>query len=289
MTTLTIGLAQVRQTADLETNAATILEYLDRAAEAGVQVLCFPETQTAGYRADIRDAGAPVEVEALEALHAEVAERCGRAGMACVLGTEIPLASDPVGGRPYNSTIIISETGEVLGTHHKTRLTPLDAVAYTPGDRFDTWTLCGVTVGVVICFEGFRFPETTRECVRQGAQLVFHPQNNTTRPNDWKIPIHEAMITTRAAENTIWFASANACLDHQNCRSMIVAPDGLIAARSELKREELVVVQIDVDRATRAMFRYDLDDCAELLFADTVDPSEYASAPRPVSNPSRRD
>ena len=74
----------------------------------------------------------------------------------------------------------------------------------------ETFDLCGVRVGVVICFEGFRFPETTRECVRQGAQLVFQPQNNTTRPNDWKIPIHHAMIVTRAAENTIWFASCNA-------------------------------------------------------------------------------
>jgi predicted amidohydrolase len=131
---------------------------------------------------------------------------------------------------------------------------------------------------VVICFEGFRFPETTRECVRRGAQIVFHPQNNTTRPNDWKVPIHHAMITTRAAENTIWFASCNACLEHQNSRSLVLAPDGRVEAQSELKREELVVADVNVDRATRAMFRYDLEGCAELLFADTVRQEEYASA-----------
>ena len=34
----------------------------------------------------------------------------------------------------------------------------------------------------------------------------------------------------------------------------------------------------DIDRATRAMFRYDLEACAELLFGGTVRREEYASA-----------
>ena len=46
---------------------------------------------------------------------------------------------------------------------------------------------------------------------------------------------------------------------------------------AELKREELVVADIDADKATRAMFKFDLEGCAELLFADTVDRDEYAS------------
>ena len=143
----------------------------------------------------------------------------------------------------------------------------------------ETFELFGVRVGVVICFEAFRFAETTAECVRQGAQLVLHPQNNTTRPNDWKIPIHHAMIMTRAAENTIWFASCNACLiPHQNSRSIIVAPDGRIHAQTELQQEQLLVAEIDIDLATRAMFTFDMEGCAEVLFADTIKREEYSSA-----------
>ena len=180
--------------------------------------------------------------------------------------------------KPYNTALIIDSDGEILGTHHKARLTPLDLLAYTPGERFETFELFGVRVGVVICFEGFRFAETTAECVRQGAQLVFHPQNNTTRANDWKTPIHHAMITTRAAENTVWFASCNACLDpHQNCRSLVIAPDGRVHAQTELRQETLLVTDIDLRLATRAMFRFDLEDCAEVLFADTVRRDEFDS------------
>jgi len=277
MNTLRIGLSQVRQTDSIEENARTIFSFLKQAHRDGVQIVCFPEAQTVGYRADTTPADAPVPVQQLTELHQRVAAGCRELGLACVLGTEIPLESDPENGKPYNSVVVISETGKILGTHHKTRLTPLDAVAYSPGQTFSTFELFGVKVGVVICFEGFRFPETTRECVRQGAQLVFHPQNNTTRSNDWKIPIHHSMIVTRAAENTIWFASCNACLEHQNSRSMIVAPDGRLHAQSELKREQLIVADIEVDRATRAMFKFDLEGCAELLFADTVRRDEYAS------------
>ena len=86
------------------------------------------------------------------------------------------------------------------------------------------------------------------------------------------------MMVTRAAENTVWFASCNACLiPHQNCETRVVAPDGRIHARAEMKREELLVTEIDIDRATRAMFRYDLEDSAEILFADTVKRKELAS------------
>lgn len=279
MKTLKIALAQTCQSADFDTNAETILRFLDDAADHGVQIICFPETQTVGYRCDITPTDAPVPVEKLEQLHGEVAERCRVAGMACILGTETPLESDPTGGKPYNSALVVNEHGRVLGVHHKTRLTPLDAMAYSPGNTIETFDLFGVRVGVVICFEALRFAETTAECVRQGAQVVFHPQNNTTRPNDWKIPVHHALITTRAAENTIWFGSCNAChVPHQNSRSLVIAPDGQVHAQTELKQETLLVTEIDVDRATRAMFRFDLEDCADLLFADTVKRDEYAAA-----------
>lgn len=278
MSVLTIGLAQARQVDDFDTNARTIFRFIEEAAESGVQVLCFPETQTVGYRVDITPANAPVPVGALEDLNLRVADRCGELGMACILGTETPLESDPLHGKPYNSALVVSERGEILGSHHKTKLTPLDAVAYSAGNSIETFQLFGVTVGVVICYEGFRFAHTTEECVRQGAQLVFHPQNNTTRPNDWKIPVHHAMIATRAAENTIWFASCNACLvPHQNCRSLVIAPNGVIHSRSGLKQEELVVASIDIDQATRAMFLGDMEGSAELLFSDTVVRSEYAA------------
>lgn len=284
MAILKIALAQARQSASFEENAATIFRFIEEAGGAGVQILCFPETQTVGYRVDITPTDAPVEPDRLRDLHARVAKRCGELKMACILGTEMPLESNPLKGKPYNSALTISPEGKILGVHHKTKLTPLDAVAYSPGQGFDVYELFGVKVGVVICYEAFRFASTTRACVAKGAQVIFHPQNNTTRPNDWKIPVHHAMATTRAAENTVWFLTCNICHDqHQNCRSMVISPDGVIKAQSELKQEQLVIAEIDTDLATRAMYKFDVgeaadDDCAKMLFADTVKKEEYKAA-----------
>ena len=57
---------------------------------------------------------------------------------------------------------------------------------------------------------------------------------------------------------------------------MIIAPDGQIHAEAEMKREELLVSDIDIDQATRAMFEFDPEACRPLLFADTVSPDEIA-------------
>ncbi len=77
----------------------------------------------------------------------------------------------------------------------------------------------------------------------------------------------------------MWFASCNACLvPHQNSRSLIVAPDGQICVQTQLRREELLVADLDVARATRAMFELERDGMADVLFAGTVRLEELATA-----------
>lgn len=46
---------------------------------------------------------------------------------------------------------------------------------------------------------------------------------------------------------------------------MVVVPDGCIHARAEMRREELLVAAIDIDRATRAMFEYNSTDGAGIF------------------------
>src|SRR5262249_46769339 len=130
MTTLKIALAQCRQTADFEVNCAAIFRDLEQAARQGARIVCFPEAQTVGYRVDIATPELPVPAAQLDELHERLARRCGELGLACILGTEVPAGP---GKKPYNSALVIDETGRLLGVHHKTKLTPLDAIAYSPG------------------------------------------------------------------------------------------------------------------------------------------------------------
>ncbi len=269
---LVIGIAQIKQTNDIGANGEKALEYVDRAAKSGVQILCFPEAHLPGYRVDITPADAPVQVDQLAAWEATIAKRCGKHDVACILGTETHIPNE----KPRNTALIISEQGKMIGRHDKTVLTPLDALAYSPGSGFSVWPLRGVPVGVVICFEGFRFADTTRACVLSGAKVLFHLQNNTTRPGtEWKLPVHEAMLVTRAAENTTYLVSANIACEFQNCRSLVVAPDGQIRAASKLNREQLVVARIDPEEATRAMALFEPAGMADVLFGEAVSHCEF--------------
>ena len=53
---------------------------------------------------------------------------------------------------------------------------------------------------------------------------------------------------------------------------------GQLVAQAELKQEQLVVADVDLDKATHAMFKFDMGGCAEMLFGDVVAPEEYATA-----------
>jgi ribosomal-protein-alanine N-acetyltransferase len=262
MTQLRIGVAQVAQTGDLDTNLAKALEYIDEAAAEKVDLLCFPEVHLSGYRVGLIDPDSVVDEAGLTRALDAVRERCKDHGIAVCMGTGTPNAD----GKPFNSAVVIGRDGEIVATHHKSRLTPKDALGYAVGECPTYFEFEGIPMGLVICFEGFRFPETTRELARQGAKVVLHPQFNHVLPGaEWKLPVHHALITARAAENTIYFVSANMAHERNNCHSMIVAPDGLVATESELQREMLIWADADLDRATRAFLVDDVEERIKML------------------------
>ena len=258
-----IGTAQVRQTGDIDINLNKALEYLKKAKEHDVDILCFPETHLPGYRVGALSPDAPCDAGGLSRALETLRETCANLGMGTIIGTESP---NPA-GKPFNSAVVIDETGAITATHHKSKLTPLDLEGYTLPENGPTlFTFRDIPMGLVICFEGYRFPETTRQLARGGAKIVFHPQFNHVMPSmSWKLPVHEALITSRAAENTLWFISANMAHPCNNCRSLIVAPDGLVTAASVLTVEMLVTADIDPGRATHAFLGKDTETAAKAL------------------------
>jgi predicted amidohydrolase len=249
-----IGVAQVPQVASLESNLRKVLEFMERAAEQRVELLCFPETHLPGYRVGLSSPDAPCDEETLANALECISARCRDLALGVIVGTETP---NPA-GKPFNSAVVFDQDGRTLAVHHKSRITPMDAKAYAPGDGPTMFGFRGVPMGVVICFEGFRFPETTRELARRGAKVVFHPQcNHFFTGMEWKLPVHEALLVSRAAENTIYFVSANMSHPRNNCRSLIIGPDGLVIKASELGKETLLTADIEPERATHAFLKDD--------------------------------
>ncbi len=256
MRKLTVGLAQAPQTGDMDVNLSKALEYMDLAAEQGVDLLCFPETHLQGYRVGVIEPDDPVDESGLERAIDTLRDRCRSHGMGVIMGTETPNS----GAKPFNSAHVIGDDGETIAVHHKARITALDARGYSCGPGPTPFTFRDVPMGLVICYEGYRFPENTRKLARDGARVVFHPQCSTTLPNmEWKTPVLEALIVARAAETTMYFISTNLSGPYCNARSMVVEPGGIITAAANLKEEMLVTTEIDPDLATLAFLEDDPD------------------------------
>lgn len=258
-----IGAAQVPQTNSIEKNTAKALEYMEKAAAKGVELLCFPETHLSGYRVGILAPDAPCDAEGLARARERIRAKARELSMGVIVGTESPNQ----GGKPFNSAQVVNEKGELIAVHHKSRLTPADAKGYAfPPGGPTAFTFKGIHMGVVICFEGFRYPENPRMLAKGGANIIFHPQCNHVIPTmAWKLPVHEALIVARAAENTVWFVSANMCHPANNCRSLIVGPNGLIREASVLAQEMLIYADVDPDLATHAFLKDDLEEMARAL------------------------
>ena len=237
----------------VETARAAVLE----AAQAGAQVVCFPECFIPGYRTAGR-ALPPPDADFLNAAWSAVAEVAGTARTTVILSTE-RLA----GGRLLISSLVIASDGSRAGFQDKVQLDPSEEATYAAGSERVVFHAGPLTFGVAICHEGWRYPETVRWAARQGAQVVFHPQfheasGDSYRPTAFADPtntFHEKALLCRAAENTCYVASVNYASAGSPTTSAVVNPDGTVLAHQPYGREGLLVADLDLGLATGLLAR----------------------------------
>jgi predicted amidohydrolase len=225
------------------------------AGAAGAQLVCFPECFLPGYRSSTRRVP-PHDPAFLEASWARVAETAKRAHVGVVLGTE-----RRVEGALRITALVVGPDGAVVGWQDKVQLDPSEDATFTPASERRVFRIGELTFGVVICHEGWRYPETVRWAVRHGAQLVFHPhfdegEPGAFRPTRFGDPantFHEKAMLCRAAENTCFFASVNCAVEGSLTTSAVARPDGTVLAWQPYGKAGLLVVDLELDEATRLL------------------------------------
>ena len=183
MTELRIALAQTRQTADRRDNRRAHPGGHGPAGSRTCASFASREAQTCGYRVDIAEPTGTVPVAWLEEVHEEVAGVVPASAWPASLGTEVRSES----GKPYNSALVIADGGRILGAHHKTCSRRWTRSAYEPGTGPHTFSLFGVTGAWSSALRDCASPGP-RPSARRGAQVVFHPQNNTTAQTTGRSP-----------------------------------------------------------------------------------------------------
>ena len=256
MGTVRIALANLRYPATPEESVTLAGHAVEQAADERAGIVCFPECYVPGYRVG-KAAPAP-EPAFLERAWAAISATAAKVGVAVVLGTE-----RVAGGARLLTAIVINPDGTLAGFQDKVQLDPSEDTTYSPGSGRLVFQSGPLKFGVVICHEGWRYPETVRAAARKGAQLVFHPHFDEAEPGgyapstfaDPNNSFHEKAALCRAAENTCFFATVNCAGAGSPTTSAVVRPDGTLLAYHPYGKEGLLVVDIDLAEATGVLAR----------------------------------
>jgi predicted amidohydrolase len=223
-----------------------------QASAEGADIICFPECFVPGYRS-VGKRHPPPDPVFLENAWSGVAAAAAKANVAVVLGTE-RIVNDAL----LISALVIDRDGTIAGLQDKGQLDPSEEGTYTAGTGRRVFQAGPLTFGVVICHEGWRYPETVRWAVRHGARLVFHPHFHEPEPGGYRPTrfadpansFHEKAALCRAAENSCFFATVNYASEGSPTTSALVRPDGTLLAYQPYGATGLLVADIDLAEAT---------------------------------------
>ena len=184
-----------------------------------------------------------------------VAAAARAAGVVAIVGTERPTPA----GREIVA-VVLDADGTRLGEQAKTQIDPSEEPHYVAGTGRRVFAAAGLTFGIAICHEAFRYPEIARGLVLGGAQVIFVPHFVTTEdgslPTSWcaaSNPYNEKALMLRALENTVFVAAADVAGPDQGSATCIIAPDGTLAAMLEYGRVGVVAADIDLGLADRRL------------------------------------
>ena len=252
MSTIRIALANIQFPATPEESVALAERGIAEASAEGADLVCFPECFIPGYRGAGKRVPPPDPVF-LERAWSAVAAAAARARVTVVLGTE-RVVDDAL----LISTVVVNRDGTIAGFQDKVQLDPTEEATYGPGSGRRVFQAGPLTFGIVICHEGWRYPETVRWAARRGAQVVFHPSFHEAepggyRPSTYADPansFHEKAALCRAAENTCYFATVNYASEGSPTTSAVVRPDGTLLCCQPYGTRGLLLADIDLSVAT---------------------------------------
>ena len=257
MIPIRIALANLRFPASPEASVALAGQAIADASAYGAAVVCFPECYVPGYRAPGRKVAPPAPAF-LESAFESIASAAARAAITVILGTERAL-----GGPPVATALVVGPDGRRLGFQDKVQIDPSEEGLYAPGAGRQVFQAGPLTFGIVICHEGWRYPETVRWAARRGAHVVFHPQFHEHEPGgfvpseyaDPRNSFHEKAALCRAAENACYFATVNYASDRSPTTSAVVSPDGTLLCYQPYGQHGLLVADLDLSLATSLLAR----------------------------------
>jgi predicted amidohydrolase len=203
-----------------------------QAADAGANLLIFPEMYLSGYNIGPENA----QKHAITAEGLAPAQAAAKANhIALVFGYP-----ELVGAEVANAAVLIGPDGAILLNYRKSHLFgDLDRAMFKAvGTEFPVAELGGFRIGLLICYD-IEFPEPARRLALQGADIILIP---TAQMQPYE-QVARHVLPARAYENQVYTAYANHAGEDDGLSyvglSSICGPDGKVLAMAGLGEEML--------------------------------------------------
>ena len=264
MTTLTLGLAQIKnKLGDVQANLEKHLEYIERAAQQGVELLVFPELSLTGYV--VQDlvpllAHSPTPDDPIFKPLLDASRR-----MDLVVG----FVDEDARHRFFISAAYLSG-GQVLHVHHKVYLPTYglfdEGRFFAWGDSIRAFDTRFGRVGMLIC-EDFWHASPPYLLWLDGADLMLFASASPGRglSNDEKLESAwwvEHINRAYASLFTAFVAHANKVGFEDGLNfwggATVFDPNGELVAQGPYQEEALVVAQLDLGQVRRTRARLPL-------------------------------
>lgn len=199
---------------DIAFNTDVAVGYIKEAKSNGADIVLFPECFLSAYCIpDICEELYPIE-EIKD--NPEFIDWCNRAvteneehvlkigELAKELNVGVVITAFTKGEKyPQNSAFVIDRNGEIILKYSKVHTCNFDWERYLEnGQEFKVCEFDGVKIGVMICYDR-EYPESARELMLQGAEIIFNP--NCCGGMEPRLK----ELSVRAMENMVGVAMAN--------------------------------------------------------------------------------
>ena len=264
-----LGLAQITvEPGAVAANRRRATEAVERAAEAGCDLVVLPELFTVGYfafeayqrNAEGLDGETVTELQSVAADHG-VGILAGSfvedLELSAAAGHDVPASSGLA-----NTSVFLDREGARKAVYRKHHLFGYDSAEsdlLVAGESLPTVDFAGFTVGVTTCYD-LRFPELYRRLADAGATLV-------VVPSAWPYPRVEhwqLLPRARAVENQCYVAAANGVGRFEDAellgRSTVYDPWGTTLASSD---DDPTLVTADISPETVADVREEFPALAD--------------------------
>lgn len=196
---------------DKEANYTAMAGYIEEAAQAGTNVLVFPEMALTGYAwcADEGAANGQAVVDIAEAADGEYALKL--AGLAkdnemyIVFGTAEPVEDDSE--HAYNSAFVCTPEGDVKVYR---KIAPVEGPWCIAGEEPLIVETPWGAMGLSICKDTYAYPELTRYYMAKGCVFIANPTARTGTADGWA-ELYENSLENLADQDKMIVISADLC------------------------------------------------------------------------------